>query len=245
MLDGAQVALGRDLTQLEDRQRQQAREAFSLAVQEVWDAWWWQELMQSVCCQVAPTYNPNFIMPPGQVVYWPADDDYYQTFATNTLPPTTGGTVNAGWIKASDHYLKPVPEYDQTRTDYAAGNLVDWNGVRYVNGTGAVTAFAPDLDPANWFQVPRWEAQLPYLDLTGASIGPVGTVRSVTRVDPLDSTNFQFLPFAPVPGGIRLQKLAGGRPWIWYRRPTPVITGDAWDAAASYEATPTEQIVFN
>jgi hypothetical protein len=241
ILDGAQIAMSRDLTQLELRQQQQGREALSLAVQEVWAAWWWESLMSVQQTQFAPTYSNEILVIPGQVAYWPLTDDYYQCYILDSGEPTdSAGTLSAGWLKASDH-LKVVPEFDVHAT-YTAGNLVSWRGLRYVNALGAQTVFTPDLDTLNWTAVPDVTFGFPYTDWDGTETGPVGAVRAVSVYDPRRTTNSQPLEIIVTPGSCQVLCPPVGRPFVWTRSPVPLITGDAFDATASYTATDREEL---
>ena len=44
VIEDACRMIGWDLEQMEARQDQMARQALSMALQEVWEAWWWQAL---------------------------------------------------------------------------------------------------------------------------------------------------------------------------------------------------------
>jgi hypothetical protein len=52
--------------------------------------------------------------------------------------------------------------------------------------------------------------------------------------DPRQSANSVEAPFEESLGGYRLPGWHRGLPWAWYRRATPIITGDVFDPTVSY-----------
>lgn len=242
ILDGAAIAMEWDLTQIEPRQTQQQREAFSLALQEVWAAWWWEDLMTVVQAQFAPTFSSQVLVQPGNVVYWPTSDNYYQAYLiTSTAPTDALGNLQPGWLETRNH-LKPVKEFDVNAT-YLAGDLVNWRGQRYVNATGAQTVFAPDVDSLNWVPVPTFSFSWPFRNWDGTWTGPTGTVRAVSRHDPRRSVT-RDQDFIQTPTGVTVLAAHGNVPFVWTRRPVPIVTGDPFDSTVDYTATPNWELCF-
>jgi hypothetical protein len=77
-----------------------------------------------------------------------------------------------------------------------------------------------------------WAALTPFTPVVELA----GKVRSVGKHNLLNSPNPGEVDFEEVLEGIRIPGWETGIPWIWYRRPTPVLTGDDYSATASYEA---------
>ena len=75
--------------------------------------------------------------------------------------------------------------------------------------------------------------------------GPFGPIRSVSRFDPRVHDNSQPYQIKVTFGGTLVIGLDVGRPWVWSRRVTPVITGDEFSSSATYTATPVEDLVFD
>ena len=84
ILDDAYHQIGWDSGQLETRQKQMARSAISLALQEVWEAWWWEELMLSTPLPAATPYTAATSFAPGDFCYFPASRKFYQALAGTT-----------------------------------------------------------------------------------------------------------------------------------------------------------------
>ena len=127
ILDDLYFLMEWDPTQLEDRQKQAARNALSSALQEIWDAWWWAELMVCEPLPGAPVYDPAETVSAQAVRYYPATRKYYQA-----LKPTSGNApaifdtagayeTNVGiWALAELNYCGP----DYKTQTYATGTVV-------------------------------------------------------------------------------------------------------------------------
>ncbi len=108
ILEDAYRLIGWDPDQLETRQQQMARQAFSMALQEVWESWWWEELMASAQFNGATVYSATVVTVADTFYYFPATQDYYQCLvaATGQDPATFDSnsqtyTVNfAYWARA-------------------------------------------------------------------------------------------------------------------------------------------------
>ena len=340
-IDGATMAIGWDKAQMETRQEQQAREAFSLALQEVWAAWWWEELMVSVQMAGATVYTAGTAFAADAFCYFPATQKYYQAMAATTGNPpalvdpadATGQSYLTNFQYWAPATLAPRAADFSAATAYVAGNQVRYpvDGLTYQLFNYPASAFYQTFifacgDPAyngqifdggnpptvgyfgpandmvyydsvnNWWQVATvgrdapvgiyqsaggeatpdavtsWTViaagvvdplakftekdQLinpgPFAPLNGHALLPFnaiipvpGTVRSVSVADPRGLVNPQPYGFQKVSGGVQVFNLCHGVPWVWYRRATPVITGDDFDPTVAYTAMPASQWTFD
>ena len=316
ILEDAYRLIGWDAAQLETRQQQIARQAFSMALQEVWDAWWWQELMQSAQVVPAKMYYPGWTYYSLDVAYFPATQKFYQAIQTTaghdpaTLGTDGGYTVNGQyWAEAQPTYaagdydptklynngdqvrnpadglyyqqFQPNPyyqvrgagniyangdyygyvksgdaatffRYESNHWNIYAGNHLVYQGVEDVASPDLVTtwttagdtvyepvptvtlAYAPAPIDGFWCQL------LPYVP----ELQTVGEVRAIAQLDPRNGKNSFMVPFERTLTGYRLPGWTQGVPWVWYRRPTPIITGDDFDANVSYDPTPAASVPF-
>jgi hypothetical protein len=104
----------------------------------------------------------------------------------------------------------------------------------------------PVINPLTMVQPPldaggEWHALIPFTP----DVPVAGTVRTVSVMDPRRTTNPMPYTFQKADDGVRVINLVRGEPWVWYRRATPVITGDAFDATATYTAMPANQLTFD
>jgi len=334
ILEDAERMIAWDITQLELQQEQMARQAFSLALQELWEGWWWADLMESAQFLAAVLYAAGTAFNAGDTCYFPATQKFYQAMqattgnapALYTNPPGSYLTNYAYWAEARQEYgggdylvgtndtglllgasvrnptdgnyyslycFEPIitvagagvtganqlynqegtyqgqPAYVSTDGNYT----LTWSGstgspanawMIFNNGTGtplyaSLSATAtPDL-ATGWFSVdgsgnpnpgnnpvptvvnPQiydtpdnpacWGKLVPFVP----TIALAGDVRAVGRENPANSPN-GLHNFDLAPEGIRLPGWDRGVPWVWYRRPTPIITGDAFDPTVNYSA---------
>jgi hypothetical protein len=321
ILEDAERMIGWDLTQLDTRQKQIARQAFSMALQEVWDAWWWNDLM--LCAQVAvlPLYADTTIQNAGNQSYFPPTGKFYQVLQGPFWygPPATRQS-DGSWRTKFEYWAECQYEYSgdfySATASYQLGSVVksattedfyslmaqdmelsfastllvptsyinsrpvytgsgftlQWTGVKWVLSAGsdlqesAEDVPTPDL-VETWTQLTptalmtvtarstvstgpgdaRWGLLAPIAAVLPSTVTPWpnGPVRSVTTYDPRKTGANK--PFAiETTGGItRILDLDVGRPWVWSRRVTPIITGDEFDATVAYAATPAEQLTYN
>jgi len=331
ILDDALRLLGWDLTQLETRQSQEARTAFSLALQEVWEAWWWEELMVCQPVSAATIYSDATPFSALQFCYFPASQKYYQALqaTTGNKPAALANgayAVNAAnWAEVADQ--PAAGDYDAVAT-WVQGNqardlidgqvyqcfqtpppiIVTGAGVtgangnyslsgtlngrnRYVNANGYyeirwVTPvpgynswYVGIVDPSGRFaplyqgiedvstpdQVVHWfsvdgsynadpandpapavfngslapSSNLYCWGLTSPFIGRAsvsGTVRAISAYDPRRGMNPFPYPFQLDADSVLIFQLAQGVPWVWFRRATPILTGDAYSDTTAYTA---------
>ena len=91
--------------------------------------------------------------------------------------------------------------------------------------TPTIPAAPPNTD---W-----WVMLVPF----SAEIALGADVRAVGHSDLRNSLNPGEVDFERTLDGVRIPGWHCGVPWFWYRRPTPIITGDDFDPAAIYAAT--------
>lgn len=239
-----------DTTQLDTRDKQDARAALSAALQEVWDSWWWHELM--TCTRVG--FASKYVTSPsngagqyitGYVAYYVTQDDYRMKM-TDADPGST--PANTDWYQ----WTEDEAETWDSATIYAAWEKVFWNGKEWF-WTGAGMAEEPGTS-AGWTQIPIWSPTLPWIDSGGAVstsntpdsfTGPYGPVRSVSKHDPRQFPNPENFELEVNGDGTRVIGLTIGKPWVWARRVTPVLTGDDFDATLTYSATGANNLVYD
>lgn len=258
ILDDAYRLIGWDADQLDDREKQDARAALSQAVQEVWEAWWWQELMT---CAPTPVARPLAM---GEVLgafadnyniaYWPLTDRCYICVGdVNTVDPTdSAGVMNEeNWVE-----LDYSPEYAawSPTTTYEQFEKVSWNGKNWAMVGNPTLLGEEPAAGGSWYELPQPWPIIPYRDNTYTAppatttvglVGPFGPIRSVSKFDPRTSANPQHFELDVTEDGTRVIGLTVGRPWVWARRVTPVIEGDEFDATETYEATEPEDLVYD
>lgn len=263
ILDDAYQLSNWDLTQLDTRDQQNARMALSQALQEVWERWWWRELM--VCQQmplarvltpgeIAPTFSADYN---GNVFYWALTDDYYFLSSdVNLLDPTdSAGNLNEeNWI-----LLDKRSQYAPWSVTAAFDRYecVSWCGRNYAQlGVPSSTGVDPRGGSNEWVELPPTFGLIPYWDYSRSGnpsvstaivgqVGPFGPIRSVSKFDPRSSANPRFYELDVTEAGTRVLGLDVGLLWVWSRRVTPVLDGDAFAATASYETVDAKDLVFD
>lgn len=248
ILDDAYRMIGWDADQLDARETGDARMALSLAVQEVWESWWWQELMVCAQTQFAETVVAPRSYVPGETVYDPAADAYF----TNLFTALYNGTVPlATWNRWQKYEAGRgvLPAWSATTT-YGDGDECSYGGTDYRCWQDTPVGTVPtDTSVATYFLVLRnWNPILPYttsIQAGQAQTGPFGPIRSVSKFDPRSSANPQEFELDVTEAGTRVLALTVTHPWVWSRRVTPILTGAAFDVTATYEATETQDLVYD
>jgi hypothetical protein len=133
ILEDAERMLGWDLLQLETRQKQMARQALSMALQEVWESWWWETLMQCKAIAGAEVYSDSTTYAAGANVYFHGSQQFYQAMAATTgNPPATSS--NGSWTTDYAHWADAKPEW--TAADYEADDTLEVGTIRRYQGDG-------------------------------------------------------------------------------------------------------------
>lgn len=365
ILEDAYRMIGWDPDQLEPRQEQMARVCISKALQEIWESWWWEQLMACAKFPGATVYTAAATFATGAFCFFPATQLFYQAMQPTTgnapavlglvdpaqysdpqawnYPNLTGGSNAYGlnvkyWAQASTpegwgswvsqnslgpdyivgvndtglpvgtvlrypadgNYYQLYAYSGVINFDYGAtghfpgvsevftqdglylgypyytgnqGNFMWWDGsngqwvLANSNPTtataGNVYWYGPQDAPMTPDQVASWNIGalglagegiwLPtpvagtaiYGDPSNANnwtqltefvpVVPVtGDVRAVGQTDPRNSAANGWQPFIKTMDGYRLPGWYRGMPYVWYRLPTPIITGDAYNASLSY-----------
>ena len=168
VIEDAERLMRWDLTQLETSEKQDARNAFSMALQQVWEAWWWESLMTFEELALRPTFdfvNQNAIYAPvtssivpggsNPEVYFPPTGKYYQALAPtfgNYAPPAT--LVNGAYVVNSLFWAESQRCY--TGADYVDGtvyalatvvrNPLDGRFYQKLDGVAGTGAGSPDAN---------------------------------------------------------------------------------------------------
>lgn len=254
ILDDAYRLIGWDTDQLDTREKGDARMALSQALQEVWERWWWQELMICARATFAETLGYSSIatvtgdFEAGYTCYWEATDKYYYVAYDNPAvnPTDANGEVQSLWVEL-EFDREEYARWDPTVTyERGVNDRVRWDGSDWaLRGSPTSLAEAPDENDANWWRLPSTYPTLPYTQFDGTVAGPFGPIRSVSANDPRGNANPELYELDVTPDGTRVVALTEGKPWVWSRRVTPVLTGDDYDATASYEATDPQDLVYD
>jgi hypothetical protein len=339
ILDDAYGLMRWDSTDLEASQKADGRRSLSMALQQVWEAWWWGSLMLLEQEALRPLYVDGVFQAQGTEVYFAATKQYYLAIQPSiAIPPAT--LTNGNYVLNSGFWAVSQPcytgdDFDDTRsyawgtqvrnpvdglfyqrggsfqvTDTATG-IVDPNTVytitpRDIDGGSRTSWWTGSLGPgatANSMFIanPNWvfkvqgtgTVQAKYTDASGATLvspdlvaawtiqsgdpgslpGPTistfaapappdtdnwglltpfdpvltiaTTVREVARENPTLCRNALGYAFQPVAGGVRVPGWHCGTAWVWSRRVTPILTGNDFDSATTYEATEPDELVYD
>lgn len=126
ILDDAYRLIGWEAAQLDTRDKQDARMALSQAVQEVWEAWWWQELMQCDRLQFADTLDATATYQAGNTIYDPAADEY-----RTALRETTGSETDSFELYEACEACHGARERFASTSDYTAGDQFTYGNTNY------------------------------------------------------------------------------------------------------------------
>ena len=243
VLDDAYRLMGWDADQLDARDFGDARSALSQALQEVWERWWWAQLMVCVPVQFAGNWLAIEDYPTPACYYAPAGKYYLATSDSLGAPADAAGTVQAGWVE-----YDPGEWPTWTAGTYALNDKVLHAGQYWVSSVdGNADVPAAGSLWSNLFDAAGgdWQPTLPDPN-TENTLGQVyGPIRGVAQFDPRTARNPNFFQLDNTADGTRVLGLTVTHPWVWSRRVTPILTGDAYDATATYEATPTANLVFD
>ena len=250
ILDDAYRLIGWDADQLDTRELQDARMALSQAVQEVWEAWWWQELMVCERRTFADTLgqseiNTLTIDDNGYTCYWQQTDKYYFTTSDNpnVNPTDIHGTRYAGsWLELN---FDARPEAWSPTTLYSRADVVYWNDTNWALFGSPTSQGVEPVFATEWVELPSDIPVLPFTNHAGEMVGPFGPIRSISKYDPRTSANPNCYELDLVSTGTRVRNLTVGKPYVWWRRVTPILTGDDFDPDVTYEAVDPQDLVFD
>lgn len=113
ILDDAYGLMRWDSTDLEDSEIADGRRSLSAALQQVWEAWWWDTLMVLEQLTLRDAYVDATLNAQGAQVYFPADRKYYQAVQMCVnIPPASivngQATPNNGfWAEMRDRFCGP------------------------------------------------------------------------------------------------------------------------------------------
>ena len=146
ILEDAYRTIGWDPDQLETRQKQIARTAMSMALQEIWESWWWAELMKCESKVGAQVYSSTTTYAAGDNVYYPATKQYYQCCqASLAQAPATLGTDLVTYTTNYAYWADAAATY--SGDDYVVGvndtGLEPGDIVRYAEDGECYQYFAP------------------------------------------------------------------------------------------------------
>lgn len=260
ILEDAQRMMGWNPAELDTAETAMSRNALSMALQELWEVWWWETLMVSTQTQFAKTMSNTLptggAWTPGLMVYWPQTDKYYLNLFTvdgigqHTPNPTdaSGTTQFQWWMEAYQKDCAPTA-WDAAAA-YSAGAQVTYQTVYFSALEDQVAGSAPDLTDSTgantgWAAFQTFVPTTPYVDYLGAQEGIYGKIRYVADRDPYRTPNARQFRFTESADGYEVWNLCVSRPWVFYRRVTPIVTADPFDPAQVYDATPVSELVFD
>lgn len=242
ILDDAYGLIGWDAENLDTREEQDARRALSRALQEVWEAWWWQELMTCAMTQFAGHWLADEDYPTPACYYAPTAKYYLAMSDTLGAPADSTGEVNPSWLE-----YDPQPWPVWAPGTYDLGAKAQHAGKYWYSSTAA-NSDVPATG-SNWINLfdttgENWEPLLP--DANSSNLALIyGPIRSVSQHDPRSAANPEFLELDVTCAGTRVLGLTVTHPWVWARRVTPVLTGDEFSTTTTYEATDPEDLVYD
>jgi hypothetical protein len=244
-LDDAYRLIGWDASQLDTRDVADARASLSLAVQEVWDAWWWQELMTCERRACGAIFNATSIYSAGYGVLSEPESAYYlclrdgSIFIRPEAYPTNWRLYDSG-----DDPVEAAP-WDATET-YGQNAAATYLGVTYHSRGNGNLGQVP-TSGGFWAPIPDWSPGFPYTNNADGLtvVGPYGPLRGVSRHDPRTQPNPEFFELLVAAEQTRVLGLDVALPWVWARRVTPILTGDPYATTASYTATAPENLVYD
>lgn len=247
ILDDAYRLINWDAAQIDARDKADGRFALSQAVQEVWESWWWSQLMICSRVQFGPNVNRDSPTVPQWTIYSPSLDKYYTSLTEVSVysgPDEEGG-------QNFPYYEVYVPNRGELTawssvTAYAALVQFSYAGVNYQTTQDAPAGTLP-TDTTYFLPLTDWVPTLPSMEegLNPFGYGPYGPIRGVSRFDPRTAANPDFFQLDVIADATRVIGVDVTHPWAWSRRVTPILTGDDFDTATIYEATHHTQLVFD
>lgn len=245
ILKGAARLMGWDPALLEDVEHAQLHEAFSEALQDVWEAWWWDDLMQCQTVALAPLFRTDNtpttgLWPEGYPVYEPISNWYYVCLTpggvatppidpnnpyTTTPNPNSWNLAGLGYFNIDFANWAPWREPVRltewvNNVTFNLGDQTQRLGVRYQSIVNNNLGNDPQNNETFWLMVPDMELTLPFADPgPGNEVdlrGPFGVPKSFSRMDPRRTPNAGDYPFEPNGAvGNRVVGLCRGHGAVW------------------------------
>lgn len=222
ILEDAHRLMGEDVTQLDEpRREQEARTGLSLALQEMWDAWWWQELMTLTPQNLRATYASGTTYAAGDEVYYPATGKYYQCLQATTghAPEEVEYWLEAALSYTAEDFTARVYEYGELARDPASGLVY----ARIAKSLTIVGAGSPFLQDSPAFT--KFPPGVYYTAVIPPSGSIVATGDSWQTGDPA----YDFFAFY-------LRYNADAGLWILGRGPTWAISGASPTLVGTYSS---------
>lgn len=226
--------LGWDPDNLDARQFSSIRRAVSASLGDIWNRFWWADLVRCEERTFRPPYSSATAYSAGDFVWLAGPRAYYQALQSTTgnAPATLSGstwTLNAQyWAEATT--APSAAEYSST-TAYAVGDQVTYlEDNRVYQCIVAGTGNAPG--GSNWGRIEPFDG---YVDLLEPGFIPLGRVRAVYDSNPRINAGAARLEWANSQRGVEVYTSLA-TVWVEGLLRPHKFTGSAYDATASYEA---------
>lgn len=232
--------MGWDPDNLDARQFASVRRAVTASLADIWNRYWWADLVRCEERTFRPPYSSLTTYAAGTFVWLAGPRAYYQALQTTTgnVPATLTDGV---WVLNAQYWAVATPApaaaaYSATAS-YAVGDLVTWDQDNRVYqciqaGTGTLPS------SAYWGRVEPFDA---YVDLLEPGFVTLGRVRALYDCNPRINAGASRVEWANSHRGVEVYTTL---PTVWVEglmRPHR-FTGDAWSSAAAYTATTGEDL---
>lgn len=227
--------VGWDPDNLDSRQFSAIRRAVSQALGDLWDKYWWADLLRVSERTFRPPYSAATTYAAGEFVWFGGPRGYYQALqaTTGNAPATLSGTT---WTENSQYWAEAQtqPSGNSTfsaATAYVVGDLVTWLEDNEVYQ--CITAGTGNLPSTSaWAQIVPFDA---YVDLLETGVTPLGRVRAVWDRNPRVYAGARKLEWAKSHRGIEVFT-ESVTVWVEGLLRPHWFTGDNYDSAAAYTA---------
>lgn len=232
--------LGWDPDNLDQRQFSSIRRAVSGALGDIWNRFWWADLVRCEERAFRPPYSSTSAYSAGDFVWLAGPRAYYQALQSTTgnAPASLSGST---WVLNSQYWAEAgnasaASDYSSTAT-YAVGDLVTYlEDNRVYQCISAGTGNAPG--GSSWGRIEPFDA---YVDLLESGFIPLGRVRAVYDSNPRINAGASRLVWAMSQRGVEvyteLQTV-----WVEGLLRPHKFTGAAYDSTAAYTATAADDL---
>jgi len=238
LLEEACDLQGWDSANLNSPQFHSAKRAISRGLETIWNAGFWPDLTRTEQRFFQKDYSSSTTYAAGEFVWHPPSGKYYQclTEAFAQAPATGSG---GSWATNLDYWAEAATSIDEepydasvqyvqgSRVYYEAGN--SWHQAHSVPPVGT----AP-TDTDFWGEVTEMQPRIPW---TMTGMNPIGRVRGVYDDDPRRFKGADEIEWWETHEGIAIPNRVGA--WVRFLKRAPTLTGDVWDATATY--TPADE----